>query len=108
MNYLLLIGFSILFVGIFFTWYQLYKIVSCDTKRRGLPHPKAISFILSGGQRTAWWRIINISYYQKKYCIVDKSEDLVIQISRYKKLAGIGIVFMMIGAILSVLGISLL
>lgn len=51
MNYLLLIGFSILFVGIFFAWYQLYKIVSCDTKRRGLPHPKAISFILSGGQR---------------------------------------------------------
>lgn len=106
MNYLLLIGFSILFVGIFFAWYQLYKIVSCDTKHRGLPHPKAIGFILSGGQRGEGLLIYLIT--RKKYCIVDKSEDLVIQISRYKKLAGIGIVFMMIGAILSVLGISLL
>lgn len=68
MNYLLLIGFSILFVGIFFAWYQLYKIVSCDTKRRGLPHPKAISFILSGGQRGEGLLIYLITRKKILYC----------------------------------------
>lgn len=106
MNFALLAGMAIMLVGAFFTWYQMYQLVTLDARRRGLAHPRAIGFLASGGHQGEGLLVYLLA--RKKYRIVSDTPELRGQISHYKNTAGAGIVFIAAGAALAVIGITIL
>ena len=106
MNFALLTGMAVMLVGIFFTWYQIYQLVTMDARRRGLTHPRLIGFLASGGHQGEGLLVYLLA--RKKYRVISDDPEMVVQISRYKKKAGAGIAFMAAGDVIAVVGITMM
>ena len=80
MNYILLAIFiAIYLVGVVATIYQIYKITVIDAKARGMKHPKLMGLLATSGK---------------------SSEGIILYLlHRRKKIALVGIIFMVVGAI---------
>ena len=90
MNYILLTIFvAIYLIGVVSTVYQVYKITVIDAKARGIKHPKLMGLLATSGK----------SSDRRKYPIKTISKEEESEISRRKKIALVGIIFMVIGAI---------
>lgn len=98
MDYILLaISISIYLIGGVATIYQVYKITVIDAKARGIKHPKLMGLLATSGKSSEG--IIMYLLHRRKYPIKNISKKEQNDINRRKKVALVGIIFMVIGAI---------
>ena len=96
---------AISLVGAAATAYQIYRLTLMDAKARGLKHPKLWGFLAMNGNHTSGLLLYLIG--RRNYPLIDLSPDSQSEIERRKKAAGIGIIFLVIGAIGLVISIML-
>lgn len=97
---LLLLGivcFAAIIVGAIHISFQLFKIATLDSEARGLSHPKLRGLLAMGGNNSSGLIIYLIS--RRKCPVVNMSEEVYHEIESRKKRAGIGIIFLALGAI---------
>ena len=98
MNYILLAIFiAIYLIGIVATIYQVYKITVIDSKARGIKHPKLMGLLATSGKSSEG--IIIYLLHRRKYPIKNITQEEQNEIDRRKKIALVGIIFMVVGAI---------
>ncbi len=98
MNYILLTIFvAIYLIGVVSTVYQVYKITVIDAKARDIKHPKLMGLLATSGKSSEG--IVLYLLHRRKYPIKTISKEEESEISRRKKIALVGLVFMVIGAI---------
>ncbi len=98
MNYILLTIFiAIYLIGIVATIYQIYKITVIDSKARGIKHPKFMGLLATSGKSSEG--IILYLLHRRKYPIKNITKEKQNEIERRKKIALVGIIFMVVGAI---------
>ena len=98
MNYILLAIFiAIYLIGVIATVYQVYKITVIDAKARDLKHPKLMGLLATSGRSSEG--IILSLLHRRKYPIKNISKEEQNEIERRKKIALVGLIFMVIGAI---------
>ena len=98
MNYILLAIFiAIYLVGVVATIYQIYKITVIDAKARGIKHPKLMGLLATSGKSSEG--IILYLLHRRKYPIKNITKEEQNEIDRRKKIALVGIIFMVVGAI---------
>ncbi|MDD3338141.1 MAG: hypothetical protein PHS82_04715 [Lachnospiraceae bacterium] len=95
--------FAIFIVGAGDIYYQLYKMVVIDAKARGLKHPTIWGLFSISGRGTTGFLMYIIG--RRNHPIVNMSENDKQEIARQKKAAGIGVIFMGVGALGIVLSI---
>lgn len=88
---------AVLVVGTFETIYQIYRITVIDATARGLKHPKFWGLFAMNGNNSSGLLLYLIG--RRKYPLIDLSSESQAEIERRKKAAGIGLVFLAIGAI---------
>ena len=98
MNYILLAIFiAISLIGIVATIYQSYKITVIDAKARGIKHPKLMGLLATSGKSSEG--IILYLLHRRKNPIKNITKEEQNEIDRRKKIALVGIIFMVVGAI---------
>ena len=98
MNYILLAIFiAIYLIGVVATIYQIYKITVIDSKARGIKHPKLMGLLATSGKSSEG--IIFYLLHRRKYPIKNTTKEVQNEINRRKKIALVGIIFMVVGAI---------
>ena len=98
MNYILLAIFiAIYLIGVVATIYQVYKITVIDSKARGIKHPKLMGLLATSGKSSEG--IILYLLHRRKYSIKNIKKEEQNEIDRRKKIALVGIIFMVVGAI---------
>lgn len=98
MNYILLAIFiAIYLIGVVATIYQVYKITVIDSKARGMKHPKLMGLLATSGKSSEG--IILYLLHRRKYQIKNITKEEQNEIDRRKKIALVGIIFMVVGAI---------
>ncbi|GHV97387.1 hypothetical protein lacNasYZ03_16830 [Lactobacillus nasalidis] len=105
MNLLILIGLAVTFVGIFYTWYQIYALMRLDAEMRGIPHPKGTALFLSSGQKGEG--LLAYLIYRKRYPLTSPTPKDRAKSDQLKKQACLGIVFMAVGACIAIIGLSI-
>jgi hypothetical protein len=104
--YLIVVGLAILLVGGIFSMYQLYRLVEVDAKCRGLKHPKLWGlFAVSGNNQSG---LILYLIGRHKHPILNITDEQKKFIENRKKKIGIGLIFLIAGAILCIWGIILM
>ena len=94
MNYILLAIFiAIYLIGVVATIYQIYKITVIDAKARGIKHPKLMGLLATSEGIILDW------LHRRKYPIKNITKEEQNEIDRRKKVALVGIIFMVVGAI---------
>ncbi len=101
-----IVCFAAIIVGALQSSFQLFKIVSLDAEARGLISPKLWGVFAMGGNNSSGLILYLIS--RRKHPIINMPEEIHREIESRKKRAGIGIVFLTLGAIGSVITISLI
>ncbi len=96
---------AVLIVGALEMIYQIYHITVIDATARGLKHPKLWGFLAMNGNHTSGLLLYLIG--RRNYPLIDLSTDSQSEIERRKKAAGIGLIFLVIGAIGLVISIML-
>lgn len=84
---------------------MIYHITVIDATARGLKHPKLWGFLAMNGNHTSGLLLYLIG--RRNYPLIDLSPDSQSEIERRKKAAGIGLIFLVIGAIGLVISIML-
>ena len=98
MNYILLAIFiAIYLIGVVATIYQIYKITVIDSKARGMKHPKLMGLLATSGKSSEG--IILYLLHRRKNPIQNITKEEQNEIDRRKKIALVGIIFMVVGAI---------
>ena len=98
MNYILLAVFiAIYLIGVVATVYQIYKITVIDAKARDIKHPKLMGLLATSGKSSEG--IILYLLHRRKYPIKNITKEEQNDIDRRKKIALVGIIFMVVGAI---------
>ena len=98
MNYILLTIFiAIYLIGIIATVYQVYKITVVDAKARNIKHPKLMGLLATSGKSSEG--IILYLLHRRKYPIKNITKEEQNEIDRRKKVALVGIIFIVVGAI---------
>ena len=98
MNYILLAVFiAIYLIGVVATVYQIYKITVIDAKARDIKHPKLMGLLVTSGKSSEG--IILYLLHRRKYPIKNITKEEQNDIDRRKKIALVGIIFMVVGAI---------
>lgn len=98
MNYILIVFFvAIYLIGAVATVYQIYKITVIDAKARGIKHPKLMGLLATSGKSSEG--IIIYLLHRRKYPIKNITIEEQNEIDRRKKIALVGIIFSVIGAI---------
>ena len=98
MNYILLAIFiAIYLIGVVATIYQVYKITVIDSKARGIKHPKLMGLLATSGKSSEG--IILYLLHRRKYPIKNITKEEQNERDRRKKIALVGIIFMVVGAI---------
>lgn len=98
MNHILLAIFiAIYFIGIVSIIYQIYKITVIDAKSRKIKHPRLMGLLASGTQQSEG--LIFYLLHRRKYPIKNITAKEQKEIDKRKKIALVGIIFMVVGAI---------
>ena len=88
---------AVAFVGVFCVSFQIYRMTVIDATARGLKHPKLWGFFTISGNNASG--LLTYLIRRRKYLIIHKDENSFKQLERCKKIAGIGLLFVAIGAI---------
>lgn len=102
----ILISVAVILVGAVNTSFQLYKMVELDARARGLKHPKFWGIFAMNGNNSSGLLMYLIG--RRNYPILNMTEENRKEIEKRKKKAGIGLIFIVIGAIGAVIFISLM
>ena len=98
MNHILLAIFiAIYFIGIVSIIYQIYKITVIDAKSREIKHPRLMGLLASSTQQSEG--LIFYLLHRRKYPIKNITAKEQKEIDKRKKIALVGIIFMVVGAI---------
>ena len=103
---LLIVGFVSMLVGAVHTAYQMFKIVSLDAESRGLKHPKLWAFLSTSGNNSSGLMMYFLA--RRKHPVQNRSKEVQQDMDARKKRAGVGLVFVALGAIVFVVGVTLL
>lgn len=103
---LAVISCAVLIVGAFNTVYQIYHITVIDATARDLKHPKLWGLFAMNGNNSSGLLLYLIA--RKKYPLINLSTVNYAEIERRKKAAGIGLIFMAVGAIGFIISITFL
>ncbi|HJA40999.1 MAG TPA: hypothetical protein H9667_05690 [Firmicutes bacterium] len=103
---LFIVCFAAMIVGALHIGFQLFKIIVLDSEARRLKHPKLWGLLSASGNNSSG--LIMYFIARRKYPIVDMSMETHREIEARKKRAGVGIVFLALGAIGVVIAISLM
>lgn len=93
----LVISLAILFVGIFESVYQIYRMTVIDATARGLKHPRFWGLFAMSGNNSSGLLMYLIG--RRKYPVINMTETDIKTIEKRKKSAGIGLFFIATGAI---------
>ena len=93
----LVIFLAIALVGAFETVYQIYRMTVIDATARGLKHPKLWGIFAMNGNNSSGLLMYLIG--RRKYPIINMTDTDMKNIERRKKSAGIGLIFVAVGAI---------
>jgi hypothetical protein len=104
--YFLAVGLAILVVGGIFSMYQLYKLVEVDAGCRGLKHPKIWGLFAASGNNQSGLLLYLIG--RRKYPVLDMTDAQKKIMERCKKKIGVGLIFLIVGAIICIWGIILM
>ena len=102
----ILISVAVILVGAVNTSFQLYKMIELDARARGLKHPKFWGIFAMNGNNSSGLLMYLIG--RRNYPILNMTEENRKEIEKRKKKAGIGLIFIVIGAIGAVIFISLM
>lgn len=105
-KYLLAVGAAVLIVGGAFSIYQQFKLVRVDAVCRGLKHPKLWGFLSISGNNSGG--LIMYLIARRKYPIISMTDEQKTLIESCKRKIGMGIIFLVIGAIACIWGSVLL
>lgn len=98
MNYIFMAIFvAIYLIGVVSIVYQIYKITIIDAKARNLKYPKLMGLLATSGKSSEGLIIYLLK--RRKYPIKNISSSEQQEIVRRKKIALVGIIFMVIGTI---------
>lgn len=100
-----IISFSIMFVGVVGTAYQIYRMTVLDAESRGLKHPKFWGFFALGGNNSSG--LIMYLIGRRKYPVINLSDAGRKEMNRRKKTVGAGLVFLAAGAVGLVISVIL-
>lgn len=84
-------------VGGIETTYQLYKLTVMDATARGLKHPKLLGLLSANGNNSSGLLLYLIG--RRRYPVQSMDETQQALMEKRKKSAGIGLLFIVIGAI---------
>lgn len=96
---------AVMIVGGVHLVFQVYKMVEMDAVSRGLKHPKFWGFFAMNGNNSAGLLMYLIG--RRRYPILEMTEEMKKEIEKRKKRAGVGLIFLAVGAIGFVIGIML-
>ena len=94
---------AVMIVGGVHLVFQVYKMVEMDAVSRGLKHPKFWGFFAMNGNNSAGLLMYLIG--RRRYPLLDDRRNE--EIEKRKKRAGVGLIFLAVGAIGLVTGILL-
>lgn len=93
----LVIFLAIALVGAFEIVYQIYRMTVIDATARGLKHPKLWGLFTMSGNNSSGLLMYLIG--RRKYPIINMTDTDIKNIEKRKKSAGIGLIFVAVGAI---------
>ena len=93
----LMIFLAIALVGALETVYQIYRMTVIDAAARGLKHPKLWGLFAMNGNNSSGLLMYLIG--RRKYPIINMTNADMKNIEKRKKSAGIGLIFVAVGAI---------
>lgn len=102
----MLVCTAVFIVGAINTAYQIYKMVELDAAARELKHSKFLGFLAMNGNNSPG--LLFYLIVRRKYPIIHMSEESRMEIEVRKKKAGVGLIFLAMGAIGVVVFISLM
>ena len=88
---------AVALVGAISIMYQIYKMTVIDAKARGLKHPKLWGLLATNGNNSNGMILYLIG--RRKYPIINMPETDHKEIETRKKIIGVGLIFLAIGAI---------
>ena len=88
------------------TVYQIYRLVVLDSAARGLKHPKLWGLLATNGNNSSGLLLYLIR--RRKYPLVSINDEQLQLMDKRKKSAGLGLIFMAVGAIGAALCFGLL
>ena len=88
---------AILLVGAIETIYQIYKLTVIDATARGLKHPKLFGLLAANGNNSSGLLLYLIG--RRNYPIRSLTSEQTTQMEQRKRSTGIGLIFLVIGAI---------
>lgn len=84
-------------VGGAFGTYQLYRLVELDAVCRGLKHPKLWGVLSAAGNNSSWLLLYLVR--RRKYPVQSMTEEQKRLMERRKRSFGVGLIFIVLGAI---------
>lgn len=105
-KYLIAFGVAVLIVGFSFCIYQFYQLVKADAVCRGLKHPKLWGLFAISGNNQAGLILYLIA--RRKHPVISMTDEQKLTIDRCKAKIGVGLIFLVVGAIACVWGVVLL
>ena len=100
-----MLGVAMVLIGAFHTAYQLYALVKLDAESRGLKHPKFWGLMATGGNNSSGLLLYLIG--RRKYPVTEMTPTGRQEMDRRKRRAGVGLIFLALGAVLSFLTVYL-
>lgn len=88
---------AVMIVGGVHLVFQVYKMVEMDAVSRGLKHPKFWGFFAMNGNNSAGLLMYLIG--RRRYPVLEMTEEMKKEIEKRKKRAGVGLIFLAVGAI---------
>ena len=101
-----LVSSAIALAGAFNIVCQIYKMTKIDATARGLKHPKFWGLVAMNGNNSSGLLLYLIG--RKNYPIINMTENDRAEMASRKKRAGVGLIFLAVGAIGLILSITLL
>ena len=103
MNFIMVIGFAILFVGSTFCADQIYRMIELDARCRGLKHPKFWGIFGADDSGLLLYLI-----GRRRFSIESMTEEQQNDMNGRKKKIGAGLIFLVVGAIICIWCISMM
>lgn len=104
-NVLFVMCMAVTLVGAIETTYQIYKLTVLDASLRGLKHLRLWGLLATNGNNSSGLLLYLLG--RRKYPIKDIDDHQKILINKRKKSAGMGLLFIVLGAIGLILCCSL-
>ena len=92
-------------VGGIFAVYQLFRLAETDARCRGMKHPRLWGLLASSGNNQSGLLLYLIG--RRDHPVLSMTEEEREQIRRRKKKFGVGLAFLVVGAVLCVWGLLL-